>query len=87
LKIRSRKFNGRCSRHKRYNPAIDGLGGIKGGCPRCTLMLEIWEASLRINQLIRRWNPSHDDLERPKQEKPQQEKPWSDPRQLSLIPE
>jgi len=50
-------------------------------------MLEIWEASLRINQLIRRWNPSHDDLERPKQEKPQQEKPWSDPRQLSLIPE
>ncbi|MGA2118494.1 MAG: hypothetical protein ABSH56_27530 [Bryobacteraceae bacterium] len=87
MKIRSRKFNGRCSRHKRYNPAIDGLGGIKGGCPRCTLMLEIWEASLRINQLIRRWNPSHDDLERPKQEKPQQEKPWSDPRQLSLIPE
>jgi hypothetical protein len=45
-------------------------------------MLEIWEASLRINQLIRRWNPGHDDLERPKQEKP-----WSDPRQLSLIPE
>ena len=87
MKIRSRKFDGRCSRHKRYNPAIDGLGGIKGGCPRCTLMLEIWEASLRINQLIRRWNPSHDDLERPKQEKPQQEKPWSDPRQLSLIPE
>jgi hypothetical protein len=87
LKIRSRKFNGRCSRHKRYNPAIDGLGGIKGGCSRCTLMLEIWEASLRINQLIRRWNPSHDDLEKPKLEKPKQEKPWTDPRQLSLIPE
>ncbi|MGO9895804.1 MAG: hypothetical protein ACLPX8_16535 [Bryobacteraceae bacterium] len=82
MKIRSRKFNGRCSRHRRYNPAIDGLGGIKGGCPRCTLMLEIWEASLRINQLIRRWDPKHDDLEKPKPEQP-----WADPRQLSLIPD
>jgi hypothetical protein len=82
LKIRSRKFNGRCSRHKRYNPAVDGLGGIKGGCPRCTLLLEIWEASLRINQLIRRWDPHHDDLTKPKHVET-----WVDPRQLSLIPE
>ncbi|MGA1997791.1 MAG: hypothetical protein ABSH45_18650 [Bryobacteraceae bacterium] len=45
-------------------------------------MLEIWEASLRINQLIRRWDPKHDDLEKPKPEQP-----WADPRQLSLIPD
>ncbi|MGP8245581.1 MAG: hypothetical protein ACLQVN_13810 [Bryobacteraceae bacterium] len=82
MKIRSRKFDGRCARHKRYNPAIDGLGGVKGGCPRCTLMFEIWEASLRINRLIRRWDPNHNDLERPKEELP-----WKDPRQLSLIPD
>ena len=87
MKIRSRKFDGRCSRHKRYNPAIDGLGGVKGGCPRCTLLFEIWEASLRINQLIRRWDPAHNDLEKPKVEKPKTEQPWADPRQLSLIPD
>ena len=87
MKIRSRKFEGRCSRHKRYNPAIDGLGGVKGGCPRCTLLFEIWEASLRINQLIRRWDPSHNDLEQPKKEPLQKDRVGADPRQLRLIPE
>jgi hypothetical protein len=64
LKIRSRRFKGRCSRHKRYNPAIDGAGGIRGGCARCTLLLEIWETSLKLNQLIRKFDPKHDDLEK-----------------------
>ena len=80
LKIRTRKFAGRCGRHKGYNPAVDGQGGIRGGCSRCVLLLEIWETSLRLNHLIRKFDPSHDDLERPK---PAAELP--DPRQLSLI--
>jgi len=80
LKIRSRKFDGRCARHKRYNPAVDGPGGIIGGCQRCHLLFEIWDASLRLNQLIRRFDPAHDDLEKPKLILP-------DPRQLSLIGE
>lgn len=80
MKIRSRKFDGRCSRHKRYNPAVDGPGAIKGGCPRCTLLFEIWEASLRLNQLIRRFDPGHDDLKKPCPPLVQH-----DPRQLSLI--
>jgi len=80
LKIRSRKFDGRCSRHKRYNPAVDGLGAIKGGCPRCSLLFEIWEASLKLNQLIRKFDPRHDDLEPPQPAAPQ-----ADPRQMSLI--
>lgn len=80
MKIRSRKFNGRCARHKRFNPAIDGQGGIKGGCPRCNLLFDIWEASLKLNQLIRKFDPSHDDLERPRQDVP-----VGDPRQMSLI--
>ena len=83
MKIRSRKFDGRCARHKRYNPAVDGLGGIKGGCVRCTLLFEIWEASLRLNQLIRRFDPNHDDLKKPRAP----EVPAHDPRQLSLIAE
>jgi len=79
LKIRSRKFDGRCGRHKRYNPAIDGRSAHEAGCPRCRLLFEIWESSLRLNQLIRNFNPRHDDLERaPKA-------PAGDPRQLSLI--
>jgi hypothetical protein len=80
LKVRSRKFAGRCGRHKGYNPAVDGAGGIRGGCARCSLLLEIWEASLRLNHLIRKFDPAHDDLKRPRL--PVES---VDPRQLSLI--
>ena len=81
MKIRSRKFDGRCGRHKRYNPAIDGPGAIKGGCPRCTLLFEIWEASLTLNQLIRRFDPRHDDVQKTAAAAGAQ----ADPRQMSLI--
>lgn len=80
MKIRSRKFNGRCSRHKGYHPPVDGLGGIRGACPRCHLLFEIWEASLRLNQLIRKFDPAHDDAERPREREA-----GVDPRQMSLI--
>jgi len=82
LKIRSRRFKGRCARHKRYNPAVDGRGAIKGGCPRCSLLADIWEASLKLNALIRKFDPNHDDLTRP-----QPPLPEPDPRQLSFIME
>jgi len=80
LKIRSRKFNGRCAKHKGYSPAVDGQGGIRGGCKRCLLLFEIWETSLHLNRLIRQFDPTLDDLERP-----QPQVPLHDPRQLSLI--
>jgi hypothetical protein len=83
VKIRARKFEGRCARHKRYNPAVDGVGGIRGGCPRCQLLFEIWQTSLNLNQLIRRFDPSHDDLKRP----PLEKAPLVDPRQMSFIAE
>ena len=50
---------------------------------RCNLLFEIWEASLRLNQLIRKFDPSHDDLQRPAAPKP----PATDSRQMSLLPE
>lgn len=78
MKIRSRKFDGRCARHKRYNPAVDGAGGIRGGCHRCALLHDIWQASLKLNELIRRFDPNHDDLKKPKPAGP-------DPRQMTLI--
>jgi hypothetical protein len=78
LKIRVRKFDGRCGRHKRYNPAVDGLGGVRGGCARCNLLFDIWQASLNLNLLIRQFDPNHDDLQQPPEIGP-------DPRQMSLI--
>jgi hypothetical protein len=83
MKIRSRKFEGRCARHKRYNPAVDGQGGIKAGCARCGLLFEIWQTSLKLNQLIRRFDPMYDDLRKP----PPPNVLAPDPRQLSLIGE
>jgi hypothetical protein len=80
MKIRSRKFEGRCAKHKRFNPAVDGRGAIRGGCLRCELLTDIWETSLRLNHLIRKFDPNHDDLQRPEAPVPQH-----DPRQLSLI--
>ena len=80
VKIRARKFEGRCGRHKHYNPAVDGQGGIRGGCARCQLLFEIWQASLNLNQLIRRFDPNHDDVKRPVAKVP-----LVDPRQMSLI--
>ena len=82
MKIRSRKFSGRCARHKSYNPAVDGVEGICAACPRCALLFEIWESSIKLNQLIRKFDPSHDDLK-----KPPEPKILIDPRQLSLITE
>ncbi len=62
---RSRKFEGRCGKHKRYNPAVDGRGGIKSCCPRCHLLFDIWEVSVNLNRLIRSFDPNHDDLKKP----------------------
>ncbi len=81
VKIRARKFSGRCARHKGYNPAVDGRGGIRGACARCHLLFDIWEASMKLNQLIRKFDPGFDDLERPRAT----EAPGPDPRQMSLI--
>ncbi|MEO8594206.1 MAG: hypothetical protein ABI759_12880 [Candidatus Solibacter sp.] len=80
MKIRARKFVGRCARHKGYNPPVDGAGGIRGACARCTLLHDIWQASLHLNKLIRNFDPNHDDLG-----KRREEVPFVDPRQMSLI--
>jgi hypothetical protein len=65
LKIRARKFAGRCSRHKSFNPAIDGPEAVRGNCARCLLLADIYQSSLKLNELIRQLNPSYDDLQRP----------------------
>ena len=83
MKVRSRKFEGRCAKHKGYNPAVEGRDGVRGGCLRCSLLCDIWESSLKLNQLIRRFDPHHDDGRRP----PEARRVETDPRQMSLITE
>ena len=65
MKIRTRRFSGRCGRHKGYNPAVDGREGIKGNCPRCTLLADIAETARKLNALIREFDPRFDDLRKP----------------------
>ena len=53
VRIGSVRWKGRCSRHPRYDPEIDGLGGIRGGCRRCEMLLEIWSSHARLVRLMR----------------------------------
>ena len=69
-------------RHKGYNPAVDGRGGIRGNCARCNLLMDIYEAAMKLNSLIRKFDPNHDDVHPVKKAS---SKPAVDPRQMSLI--
>jgi hypothetical protein len=60
---------------------VEGRAGIVAACARCALLCDIWESSLKLNQLIRRFDPNHDDIQRPT------EVAGPDPRQLSLLTE
>jgi hypothetical protein len=62
---------------------VDGATGIRG-CARCQLLFDIWQASLQLNQLIRRFDARFDDLKRPHAGAAAA---TPDPRQMSLIGE
>ena len=61
---------------------MDGIGGIRGACARCTLLHEIWQTSVQLNKMIHRFDPNFDDTQ-----KRREEEPFVDPRQMSLIEE
>jgi hypothetical protein len=46
-----------CERHRRYNPETDGRGGIRGACPKCEQMYEVYRrfaaARLRLEEAAR----------------------------------
>jgi hypothetical protein len=64
LKLGSVRWKGRCGRHPGYTPEIDGLGGIRGGCRRCELLLEIWTTHQRLVRLVREFGSSREDASR-----------------------
>jgi hypothetical protein len=60
VKVGSVRWRGRCSKHPRYDPKIDGLGGIRGGCRRCEMLLDIWSAHAKLIRLIREFGTRED---------------------------
>jgi hypothetical protein len=53
LKIGSVRWKGKCSKHPGYAPEIDGRGGIRGGCRRCELLLDIYTHHTAMVRLMR----------------------------------
>jgi hypothetical protein len=65
LKIGSIRWKGRCHKHLGYNPEIDGLGGIRGGCKRCEMLLEIYTQHTSLVRLIREFGSRSDNRAKP----------------------
>ncbi len=61
---------------------MDGRGGIRGNCARCSLLADIYEAATKLNGLIRKFDPNLDDAHPIRKREPV---PAIDPRQMSLI--
>lgn len=53
VKLGTVRFKGRCERHPGFDP-FDGQGGVRGGCKRCLLLLEIHESHGKLVELIRK---------------------------------
>lgn len=58
LKIGTVKWQGKCGRHPNFDPNTDGPGAIKGGCPRCADLMEIFESYQRTLRLMRAFGPN-----------------------------
>ena len=65
LKIGSIRWKGRCHKHLGYNPEIDGLGGIRGGCKRCEMLLEIYTQHTSLVRLMREFGSRSDHRTKP----------------------
>ncbi len=57
LKLGSVRWRGKCSRHPGYNPAIDGLAAIRGNCPKCNQLLQIFTHHSEALRLMRTFAP------------------------------
>ena len=56
LKLGTVRFRARCRRHPRYNPALEGEVAIRGGCPQCHLLLDIYKTHRSLVMLIQKAN-------------------------------
>jgi hypothetical protein len=60
LKITER-VKGKCTRHPRYNPEKDGRAGIRGACPCCFSLYDLFQARIALDaaqrEFVRRAAP------------------------------
>ena len=49
------RIEGRCSRHRAYNPMKDEQRGIKGECPACYELLNAYRAYLAFREAIEKF--------------------------------
>jgi len=64
LKIGSIRWRGKCPRHPRFDPYLDGRGAIKGGCERCTALADIHHHHAQMLALMRRFAPPQEGKRR-----------------------
>ncbi|HEX4275450.1 MAG TPA: hypothetical protein VHZ74_08860 [Bryobacteraceae bacterium] len=57
LKIGSVRWRGKCPRHPRFDPYMDGPGVIRGGCEKCTALADIYSYHVRMIALMRTFAP------------------------------
>jgi hypothetical protein len=57
LKIERSRWHGKCSRHPMFDPEADGIGAIKGGCPRCLELQAIFESHSHTLRLMSAFGP------------------------------
>lgn len=49
------RIDGRCPRHRAYNPVKDERGGIKGECPACYELLNAYRAYLTLRKAMEKF--------------------------------
>ena len=59
LKIGSVRWRGKCPRHPRFDPWLDGRGAIRGNCEKCTMLADIHTHHIEMLALMRRFAPPH----------------------------
>ena len=66
LKIGAVRWRGKCVKHPRFDPAMDGPGGIVANCQRCNDLVVIHELHQKALRLMRTFRPVEDKKIAPK---------------------
>ncbi len=65
LKIGSVKWRGKCPRHPKFDPYLDGRGAIRGGCEKCAALCDIYSHHVQMLALMRGFTPPQNVKRRP----------------------
>jgi hypothetical protein len=57
LKIGTVRWRGKCPRHPRFDPYMDGRAAIRGGCEKCTALCDIHTHHVQMLALMRGFSP------------------------------